>query len=69
MFDLDENISWIVKMFFSYVSYLAAQKMNPGILGLALQQRQEKERLRCKQQGLPPQITPQVSGQIKLDLA
>ncbi|TKS82982.1 Transcriptional coactivator YAP1 [Collichthys lucidus] len=39
-----------------------AQKMNPGILGLALQQRQEKERLRCKQQGLPPQITPQVSG-------
>ncbi|KAF7205696.1 transcriptional coactivator YAP1 isoform X2 [Nothobranchius furzeri] len=35
-----------------------AQKMNPAILGLAMQQRQEKERLRCKQ-GLPPQITPQ----------
>ncbi|XP_029957426.1 transcriptional coactivator YAP1-like isoform X2 [Salarias fasciatus] len=31
-----------------------AQKMNPGLLGLAMQQRQEKERLRCKQ-GLPPQ--------------
>uniref|UniRef100_A0A8P4K6E9 WW domain-containing protein n=1 Tax=Dicentrarchus labrax TaxID=13489 RepID=A0A8P4K6E9_DICLA len=39
-----------------------AQKMNPGILGLALQQRQEKERLRCKQQGLPQQITPQEAG-------
>ncbi|KAM3601489.1 uncharacterized protein V6R79_013666 [Siganus canaliculatus] len=39
-----------------------AQKMNPGILGLALQQRQENERLRCKQQGLPPQITPQEAG-------
>ncbi|KAM4545416.1 transcriptional coactivator YAP1-like isoform 1-T1 [Odontesthes bonariensis] len=38
-----------------------AQKMNPGIPGLALQQRQEKERLRCKQ-GLPPQITPQEAG-------
>lgn len=31
-----------------------AQKMSPGFLGLALQQRQEKERLRCKQ-GLPQQ--------------
>ncbi|XP_070839809.1 transcriptional coactivator YAP1-like isoform X4 [Chaetodon trifascialis] len=39
-----------------------AQKMNPGILGLALQQRQEKDRLRCKQQGLPPQITAQEAG-------
>ncbi|XP_037603714.1 transcriptional coactivator YAP1-like isoform X2 [Sebastes umbrosus] len=38
-----------------------AQKMNPGILGLALQQRQEKERLRCKQ-GLPPQITQEAGG-------
>ncbi|XP_034462252.1 transcriptional coactivator YAP1-like isoform X2 [Hippoglossus hippoglossus] len=38
-----------------------AQKMNPGILNLALQQRQEKERLRCKQ-GLPPQTTPQEAG-------
>lgn len=42
-------------------SYVPAQKMNPGLLGLAMQQRQEKERLRCKQ-GLPPQITPQVRG-------
>nr|XP_046266062.1 transcriptional coactivator YAP1-like isoform X2 [Scatophagus argus] len=39
-----------------------AQKMNPGILGMALQQRQEKERLRCKQQGVPQQITPQEAG-------
>ncbi|CAJ1063955.1 transcriptional coactivator YAP1-like isoform X2 [Xyrichtys novacula] len=38
------------------------QKMNPGLLGLALQQRQEKERLRIKQQGLPPQIPPQDAG-------
>ncbi|KAM9728929.1 transcriptional coactivator YAP1-like isoform 3-T3 [Menidia menidia] len=38
-----------------------AQKMNPGMAGLTLQQRQEKERLRCKQ-GLPPQITPQDAG-------
>lgn len=38
-----------------------AQKMNPGILGLALQQRQEKERLRCKQ-GLPPQISQEAGG-------
>ncbi|XP_059207612.1 transcriptional coactivator YAP1-like isoform X2 [Centropristis striata] len=35
-----------------------AQKMN---LGLALQQRQEKERLRCKQ-GLPPQSTQEAGG-------
>lgn len=52
----------------SHDSYVAAQKMNPGILGLALQQRQEKERLRCKQQGLPPQITPQVRGPTRSDL-
>ncbi|XP_056267517.1 transcriptional coactivator YAP1-like isoform X2 [Pseudoliparis swirei] len=38
-----------------------AQKMNTGILGLALQQRQEKERLQCKQ-GLPPQITQEAGG-------
>lgn len=38
-----------------------AQKMKSGILGLALQQRQEKERLRCKQ-GLPPQITQEAGG-------
>lgn len=57
----------MVKKVLSYESYVAAQKMNPGILGLALQQRQEKERLRCKQ-GLPQQITPQVRGQIRLDL-
>ncbi|XP_054612046.1 transcriptional coactivator YAP1-like [Dunckerocampus dactyliophorus] len=36
----------------------AAQKMNPGLLSLAVQQRQEKERLqRCKQQMQPPQDT------------
>ncbi|XP_011609931.1 transcriptional coactivator YAP1-like isoform X2 [Takifugu rubripes] len=35
-----------------------AQKMNPNILGLSLQQRQEKERMR-QQQGLPPQLPPQ----------
>ncbi|XP_028322906.1 transcriptional coactivator YAP1-like isoform X2 [Gouania willdenowi] len=34
------------------------QKMNPGILGIAMQQRQEKERLRFKQ-GIPQQTTPQ----------
>uniref|UniRef100_A0A3B4Y209 WW domain-containing protein n=1 Tax=Seriola lalandi dorsalis TaxID=1841481 RepID=A0A3B4Y209_SERLL len=45
------------KGLFSMNFMFPAQKMNPGILGLALQQRQEKERLRCK--GLPPQITPQ----------
>ncbi|TNN63468.1 Transcriptional coactivator YAP1 [Liparis tanakae] len=44
----------------AWVDPRLAQKMNTGILGLALQQRQEKERLRCKQ-GLPPQIT-QVRG-------
>ncbi|XP_069577866.1 transcriptional coactivator YAP1-like [Brachyistius frenatus] len=38
-----------------------AQKMNPSILSLAMQQRQEKERLRCKQ-GIPQQITPQEAG-------
>ncbi|XP_034034285.1 transcriptional coactivator YAP1-like isoform X2 [Thalassophryne amazonica] len=38
------------------------QKINPAIIGMALQQRQEKERLRCKQQGLPKQMTPQDAG-------
>lgn len=62
LFDLHGNIYLPVKKFFSFEFYVTAQKMNPGILGLALQQRQEKERLRCKQQGLPQQITPQVRG-------
>ncbi|XP_076024304.1 transcriptional coactivator YAP1-like isoform X2 [Genypterus blacodes] len=39
-----------------------AQKMNPGILGMVMQQRQEKERLRCKQQGLTQPITAQDVG-------
>ncbi|XP_041656708.1 transcriptional coactivator YAP1-like isoform X2 [Cheilinus undulatus] len=43
------------------ISQDPAPKMNPGLLGLALQQRQEKDRLRCKQ-GLAPQITPQEAG-------
>ncbi|KAL6098622.1 uncharacterized protein ACO6RY_17717 [Pungitius sinensis] len=38
-----------------------AQKMKSGIVGLAPHQRQEKERLRCKQ-GLPPQITQEAGG-------
>lgn len=41
-------------------SDVAAQKMNPGVLGMVLQQRQDKEKLRCKQQNLPQQNTPQV---------
>ncbi|KAM9728927.1 transcriptional coactivator YAP1-like isoform 1-T1 [Menidia menidia] len=45
----------------TWVDPSLAQKMNPGMAGLTLQQRQEKERLRCKQ-GLPPQITPQDAG-------
>ncbi|XP_010791807.1 transcriptional coactivator YAP1-like isoform X1 [Notothenia coriiceps] len=40
----------------AWVDPRLAQKMIPGLHGLALQQRQEKERLRCKQ-GLPPQHT------------
>ena len=35
--------------------------MKPNLLGLALQQRQEKERMR-QQQGLPPQTPAQVSS-------
>ncbi|CAI5643588.1 transcriptional coactivator YAP1 isoform X2 [Oreochromis niloticus] len=38
-----------------------AQKMNPSILGMAMQQSQEKDRLRCKQ-GIPQQIPPQDVG-------
>ncbi|XP_004550030.1 transcriptional coactivator YAP1 isoform X2 [Maylandia zebra] len=38
-----------------------AQKMNPSILGMAMQQSQEKDRLRCKQ-GIPQQIAPQDVG-------
>lgn len=45
----------------TWVDPRLAQKMNSGLLGLAMQQRQEKERLRCKQ-GLPPQVTPQEAG-------
>lgn len=41
---------------------VTAQKMNPSILGMAMQQSQEKDRLRCKQ-GIPQQIAPQVRGQ------
>ncbi|XP_047463461.1 transcriptional coactivator YAP1-like isoform X2 [Mugil cephalus] len=40
-----------------------AQKMNTGILGLAMQQRQEKERLRRCKQGMPQQIPPQEAGE------
>ncbi|MEQ2278021.1 hypothetical protein XENORESO_011183 [Xenotaenia resolanae] len=36
-----------------------AQKVNPAILGLAMQQRQEKLRLK---QGIPPQFAPQEAG-------
>ncbi|XP_042354888.1 transcriptional coactivator YAP1-like isoform X2 [Plectropomus leopardus] len=43
------------------ISPETVQKMNPGVLGLGLQQRQEKERLRCKQ-GLPQQITQEAGG-------
>ncbi|KAM4620431.1 transcriptional coactivator YAP1-like isoform 2-T3 [Polymixia lowei] len=39
-----------------------AQKMNPGLIGMATQQRQDKERLRCKHQGLPQSITAQDAG-------
>uniref|UniRef100_A0A671WTT7 Transcriptional coactivator YAP1-like n=1 Tax=Sparus aurata TaxID=8175 RepID=A0A671WTT7_SPAAU len=55
---INKTTAWVDPRLGSTLSNLS-QKMNPGILGLALQQRQEKERLRCKQ-GLPPQITLQV---------
>ncbi|KAI4814172.1 hypothetical protein JOQ06_018625 [Pogonophryne albipinna] len=45
----------------AWVDPRLAQKMIPGLHGLALQQRQEKERLRCKQ-GLPPQHTQEAGG-------
>lgn len=45
----------------TWVNPRLAQKMNPGILSMAMQQRQENERLRCKQ-GLPPQFTSQDAG-------
>ncbi|XP_071754291.1 transcriptional coactivator YAP1-like isoform X2 [Centroberyx gerrardi] len=43
------------------ISAETAQKVNPGLIGMA-QQRQDKERLRCKHQGLPPPITAQDAG-------
>ncbi|XP_061595761.1 transcriptional coactivator YAP1-like isoform X2 [Cololabis saira] len=43
------------------ISQDAAQKMNSGLLGLAMQQRLEKDRVRCKQ-GIAPQITAQEAG-------
>ncbi|XP_034034284.1 transcriptional coactivator YAP1-like isoform X1 [Thalassophryne amazonica] len=46
----------------TWVDPRLGQKINPAIIGMALQQRQEKERLRCKQQGLPKQMTPQDAG-------
>ncbi|KAM9788745.1 transcriptional coactivator YAP1-like [Neosynchiropus ocellatus] len=48
---INKNTSW--------VDPRLAPKLNPGLLGMALQQRQEKERLRCKQQ---MQLPPQDSG-------
>ncbi|XP_056140945.1 transcriptional coactivator YAP1-like isoform X2 [Lampris incognitus] len=39
-----------------------AQKVNPGLIGMATQQRQDKERLRCKHQGLPQPVTAQDAG-------
>ncbi|XP_024921608.1 transcriptional coactivator YAP1-like [Cynoglossus semilaevis] len=45
----------------TWVDPRLAQNMNPGILGMVMQQRQEKERLRCKQ-GHPPQAAPQEVG-------
>uniref|UniRef100_G3QBL9 WW domain-containing protein n=1 Tax=Gasterosteus aculeatus aculeatus TaxID=481459 RepID=G3QBL9_GASAC len=49
---IDKTTAWVDPRLGSTLSNLS-QKMKSGILGLALQQRQEKERLRCKQ-GLPP---------------
>uniref|UniRef100_A0A8D3ACR5 WW domain-containing protein n=1 Tax=Scophthalmus maximus TaxID=52904 RepID=A0A8D3ACR5_SCOMX len=64
---INKNTSWVDPSLGSTPSNLS-QKMNPGILGLAMQQRQEKERLRCKQ-GLLQQTTPQVRGQNKAVVA
>ncbi|XP_047463457.1 transcriptional coactivator YAP1-like isoform X1 [Mugil cephalus] len=47
----------------TWVDPRLAQKMNTGILGLAMQQRQEKERLRRCKQGMPQQIPPQEAGE------
>lgn len=68
MFYLLEMFTRWSESFFFFNFYVPAQKMNPGILGLAMQQRQEKERLRCKQ-GLLQQTTPQVRGQNKAVVA
>ncbi|KAM4620429.1 transcriptional coactivator YAP1-like isoform 1-T2 [Polymixia lowei] len=46
----------------SWLDPRLAQKMNPGLIGMATQQRQDKERLRCKHQGLPQSITAQDAG-------
>ncbi|XP_058484000.1 transcriptional coactivator YAP1-like [Solea solea] len=43
------------------ISPETVQNMNPAMLGLVMQQRQEKERLRCKQ-AHPQQTTPQEMG-------
>ncbi|XP_063343849.1 transcriptional coactivator YAP1-like isoform X1 [Pelmatolapia mariae] len=50
---INKNTTW--------VDPRLAQKMNPSILGMAMQQSQEKDRLRCKQ-GIPQQIPPQDVG-------
>ncbi|XP_004550029.1 transcriptional coactivator YAP1 isoform X1 [Maylandia zebra] len=50
---INKNTTW--------VDPRLAQKMNPSILGMAMQQSQEKDRLRCKQ-GIPQQIAPQDVG-------
>uniref|UniRef100_A0AAQ4NUM9 WW domain-containing protein n=1 Tax=Gasterosteus aculeatus aculeatus TaxID=481459 RepID=A0AAQ4NUM9_GASAC len=50
---IDKTTAWVDPRLGSTLSNFCSQKMKSGILGLALQQRQEKERLRCKQ-GLPP---------------
>uniref|UniRef100_A0A3B5K7C1 Yes1 associated transcriptional regulator n=1 Tax=Takifugu rubripes TaxID=31033 RepID=A0A3B5K7C1_TAKRU len=57
---INKTTTWVDPRLGSTLSNLS-QKMNPNILGLSLQQRQEKERMR-QQQGLPPQLPPQVSA-------
>uniref|UniRef100_A0A665UBX1 WW domain-containing protein n=1 Tax=Echeneis naucrates TaxID=173247 RepID=A0A665UBX1_ECHNA len=61
---INKTTTWVDPRLGSTLSNLS-QKMNPGILGLAMQQRQEKDRLRCKQ-GLPQQIPPQVRPKINM---
>ncbi|XP_056140944.1 transcriptional coactivator YAP1-like isoform X1 [Lampris incognitus] len=46
----------------SWLDPRLAQKVNPGLIGMATQQRQDKERLRCKHQGLPQPVTAQDAG-------